>query len=519
MLRKFSFIVSVTCITLLIGLSTTASAQRPYRVNDREVEQLLRQLEVRSDAYKNSLDRALDRSPYNGTDREDEINRYVHDFEVATDRLEERFNRRNSAAADVEEVLNRGWAIDNFMRNNRLPAAERDWSMVRSDLMRLAEYYNVAWQWDRSGYQPVGYRDSYPINQAGRLTGTYRLNLSASDDPARAADLAVRGLPSNQAERLRRLIHRRLGSPEMIAIDQNGRRITMASSSARQVTFDADGREHSETRRNGRTVRTRTTLDRGRLTISSLGDRRSDYSATFEVIDNGRRLRVTRQVYTDRLSQPVVVRSIYDRTAEIAQLDIFNRRDRIDRNDRSRGDFAIEDGTRLIAVLNNDLDTSETSEGERFTMTVRSPSQYDGAVIEGYIVEVDRSGRFAGRSEMVLDFERIRLRDGRTYNFAGYIDQIRTVSGDEVRIDNEGRVQEDDTQTSRTVRNTGIGAAVGAILGGILGGGEGAVLGAVVGGGAGAGSVILQGRDDLKLMRGAQFSITAAAPRYTSPIR
>jgi hypothetical protein len=250
--------------------------------------------------------------------------------------------------------------------------------------------------------------------------------------------------------------------------------------------------------------------------ISSLGDRRGDYSATFEPIDNGRRLQVTRQVYTDVLSQPVVVRSIYDRTSDVAQLDIFDGRGR---GDRASGDFILSDGTRLVAVLDNDLNTSETSEGERFTMTVSSPSQYSGAVIEGYIAKVDRSGRFTGRSELVLDFDRIRMRDGRSHSFAGYIDRIRTVNGDEVKVDNEGRVREDDSQTGRTVRNTGIGAAVGAILGGILGGGDGALVGAAVGGGAGAGSVILQGRDDLKLTRGTEFSLTAAAPRNVSSVR
>lgn len=532
MFRKFSYITALAFVALLTGLSVTAQAQRPYRVNDRDVEQLLRQLESHANTYKTSLDHALDRSSYNGTSREDEINRYVSDFETATDRLKDRFGRRNSASGDVEEVLNRAWAIDNFMHNNRLPGAERDWDMIRTDLRRLADYYNVTWQWDTAGYRPVGYRDydsgdrigdrrgrGNRWDRSGRLTGTYRLNLSASDNVDRTIDQALRGLSSNDADRMRRLLQRRLSTPEMIAIDQNGRQITLVSSTARQVSFDADGREQSETRPNGRVVRTRVSLDRDALTISSLGDRKSDFSATFDPMDNGRRLRVTRQVYSDRLSQPVIVRSIYERTSDVAQLDIFRGRDRDDRYDNSRGDFVVSNGTRLTAVLNNDMNTSESSEGELFTMTVRSPSQYDGAVIEGHIAKVDRSGRFTGRSELVLDFDRIRMRDGRTYNFVGYIDRIRTVNGDEVEIDTEGRVQEDDSQTERTIRNTGIGAAVGAILGGILGGGEGAAIGAAVGGGAGAGSVILQGRDDLKLMRGAQFDITAASPRYNTSSR
>jgi hypothetical protein len=528
MLRKLSYLMSAAL--LLAGVSAATYAQSAYRVSDREVEQLLRQLETHANSYKASLDRALDRSSYNGTSREDEINRYVSEFERATDRLKDRFSRRNSASSDVEEVINRAWAIDNFMSNNRLPGAERDWDMMRSDLQRLAEYYNVAWKWNTAGYRPPDYRDTIPGDRRDnwdrggrrgrdrdRLTGTYALNSSASDDAGREVDRAISRLSTTDAERLRRQLNRRLATPGQIAIDQNGRQITIASSTARQVSFDANDREISETRPNGRTVRTRVSINGDRLIISSLGDRRGDYSATFEPIDNGRRLQVTRQVYTDALSQPVVVRSVYDRTSEVAQLDIYDGRG--SGNDRARGDFILTDGTRLTAVLDNDLNTSETSEGERFTMTVSSPSQYNGAVIEGYIAKVDRSGRFTGRSELVLDFDRIRMRDGRNYSFTGYIDRIRTVNGDEVKVDNEGRVREDDSQTGRTVRNTGIGAAVGAILGGILGGGDGALVGAAVGGGAGAGSVILQGRDDLKLTRGAEFSITAASPRNVSSTR
>jgi len=111
----------------------------------------------------------------------------------------------------------------------------------------------------------------------------------------------------------------------------------------------------------------------------------------------------------------------------------------------------------------------------------------------------------------------IRLRDGRASNFAGYLESVRTTSGETVRVDNEGRAQDDNSQTNRTVTRTGIGAAVGAVIGAIVGGGKGAAIGAAVGAGAGAGagagSVYVQGREDLDLMSGAEFTIRASAHR------
>ena len=113
---------------------------------------------------------------------------------------------------------------------------------------------------------------------------------------------------------------------------------------------------------------------------------------------------------------------------------------------------------------------------------------------------------------MSFEFDRIRLRDGRTANFAGIIESVRTTNGETVRVDNEGRAQ-DDSQTGRTVTRAGIGAAIGAVIGAIAGGGKGAAIGAAVGAGAGAGTVIVQGRDDLDLLSGTEFRIRASAPR------
>src|SRR5262249_5701553 len=155
-----------------------------------------------------------------------------------------------------------------------------------------------------------------------------------------------------------------------------------------------------------------------------------------EPFNNGNALRVTRELYTDRLTRPVVVQSIYRRTSDIAQLNIFEGR----RNNQdlgttaydSRTGYYIPDNARLVAVLNTDLSTSNVREGDPFTMTVRSPREYAGATIEGVVTRVDRSGRLTGRSEMSLDFRQIRLRNGNTYNFAGYIEDVRTSNGDRI---------------------------------------------------------------------------------------
>jgi phage tail tape-measure protein len=143
---------------------------------------------------------------------------------------------------------------------------------------------------------------------------------------------------------------------------------------------------------------------------------------------------------------------------------------------------------------------------------VRQPSQYEGAVIEGAVASSDRGGRVTGRSEMSFDFDSIRLRDGRSYRFAGFVESVRTANGEVVRVDTEGTVRDND-QTNKTVQRTAIGTAVGAIIGAIAGGGKGAAIGAIVGAAGGAGSVYVQGRDELELPLGTEFTIRSSAPR------
>jgi hypothetical protein len=308
------------------------------------------------------------------------------------------------------------------------------------------------------------------------------------------------------------MIERRLAAPEMLAIERRGRNVTVASSRAPQVTFEADGRDKVEQTGRGRTVRVNATLNGDQLVVSSTGERGNDFRVTFDVLGNGQQLQVTRSIDIEGLTRPAVVNSFYNRTSEVAQLNL-PLEPSVVRSNPPRGPYTVADGAELTATLNNGLSTRQAREGDRFTLTVRSPSTYDGAIIEGYVSSVERSTRVSGRPQLTFNFERIRMRDGRTFSFDGYIQSVRAPNGEAVRVDNEGSISEKSSQTTETVARTGIGAALGALIGAVAGGGKGAAIGAAVGAGAGAGSVFIQGRDDLDLASGTEFTIRATAPR------
>lgn len=511
-MRRIRQTISVTLIIMLAGLTMIAQAQyqRPYRTNERVVQQLIRRIEVRSNRFKLSLDRALDRSRLDNTRREDNINQLVSDFEQATNQLRDRFNRRESTLSDVEQVLDRAAVIDNFMQRHRLlNTAERDWRLLKADLNSLARDYHVAWNWNNPPRHNNGL-DS-------RLTGTYQINVAQSNNARLMIERAVRTLPYNQRQQAKAALMARIEAPDLIALERRGQTVMLASSRAPQTTFEADGREHPEQYPNShRTSRVRVTMNGDQLTINSTGDRATDFSVTFDPLNNGNRLRVTRRLYAERLRQPVIIQSLYDRTSDVAQWNVYTGTPNYPDMGQVSDAYTVLDDTLLVTRLNTNLDTQNARAGEPFTVTVLSPAQYEGAVIEGHVANVDRGGRITGRTEMALNLDRIRLRDGHTYRFDGVIESVRATNGETVRVNNEGTVRENDSQTERTITRTAVGSAIGAIIGAIAGGGKGAAVGAAIGAGAGAGSVYVQGRNDLELLSGTEITIRASTPRASA---
>lgn len=515
--RLISTTLTMTCLLLI---AFVAQAQtRVYRGTFQSVRRLIVRLDNRATIFTNSVQDWASRNPLDSSSRiaGEDIDLFVRDFDESVRQLRDRFDARHATSADVQDVLNRAVRIDVFLNRHSTDMRTRNqWSLVRSDLNQLASAFYLTWPQTSGTYPPYNnYPDNtYPPygNQPGRfgnrLTGTYRVDFSRSDNARDAAERATRDLAPSERRRITDAVGQRLEAPEQLALDVRGRNVTIASTRASQISFVADGRDRIETNAAGRTVRSRATLSGDRLIVSTTGDRGNDFSVTFDLLDNGRHLNVVRRVYLQGLSQPVVVQSVYEKTSDVARFDIYNPSNV---PGSSTAGFVVPDGTRVIGVLENNLSTRTARAGDRFTMRVTSPVEYEGATIEGHVSRVERSGRLSGRSYMTLDFDNIRLRDGRSYQFAGLVETVRESDGNVVRVDTEGTVR-DESQTSRTATRAAIGTAVGAIIGAIAGGGKGAAIGAIIGAGGGAGSVYVEGRNDLELRSGSEITVRAGAP-------
>jgi hypothetical protein len=483
-------------------------ANGSFRLPESELNQLIQQIENGGDKFRVSLTDAFFQRPYDRTRSEGKMNDALRGFKKATDQVRIHFDARQLVADDVRRLLDQAQPLDNFMRDNPLTdSARSDWSTLRANLSVLANAYDVAPSWINNSSSQTGNKGT------NRLTGTFRLDSSRSDNPRDKAQRATQNLRTDERQKVADEILARLESPEMLMIERRGTTITIASSLAPKSTFEADGRERQEQLPNGRPTKVTVTLRGEQLVVSSNGYKENDFNVTFDATENDRSLRVRRQIYSDRLFQPVVVDSVYDRTADAAQWSIYNDSRPVPGNtSATSGEFIVRDGETLVAILNNDLTTKLSQQGDLFTMTVRDPGQFEGAVIEGAVGSVEQGGRLSGRSGMSLNFERIRLTNGQTYKFSGVLGNVRLLNGDIVKVDNEGSTQ-GSNKTTQTIQRAGVATAVGAVIGAIAGGGKGAVIGGVIGAAGGAGTVFIQGKDNLELPAGTELTIRASGPR------
>jgi hypothetical protein len=162
-------------------------------------------------------------------------------------------------------------------------------------------------------------------------------------------------------------------------------------------------------------------------------------------------------------------------------------------------------GTEMKIRLKDAIDTKTAADGSTFSATVIDPSAHADATIEGHIAKVQQSGKFKGRTSLVLSFDTIRYANGASAPMAA---QVVKVYGEDSakKVDDEGNVQSGN-RTETTVKRTGGGAGAGAIIGGIAGGGKGAAIGAIIGAGIGAGSTYIQGSSKVKLDAGTEILI------------
>src|SRR6266498_509637 len=107
-------------------------------------------------------------------------------------------------------------------------------------------------------------------------------------------------------------------------------------------------------------------------------------------------------------------------------------------------------GTNLKVRIEDTLSSKENRVGDRFTAAVLDPVRFNEATVTGHISSIQKSGKVKGRTSMNLDFDSIRLSDGRSGTLHGYV--TRVYGSESGRADNEGGAESLAVQGSKELK-------------------------------------------------------------------
>lgn len=155
-MNRFRNLVGIFAFALLVlALPAIASAQYRGNRNDdyygnnrnnRNLQATVKNLKNRSNQFERRLDRELDRSRYDGRNREDNLNRLAEDFANAAERLDDEYDNRgdyNRSRDEAQRVLQLGNQLDRAISRARINGnVQNDWNRIRQDLNVLANAYN-----------------------------------------------------------------------------------------------------------------------------------------------------------------------------------------------------------------------------------------------------------------------------------------------------------------------------------------------------------------------------------------
>lgn len=172
---------------------------------------------------------------------------------------------------------------------------------------------------------------------------------------------------------------------------------------------------------------------------------------------------------------------------------------------RAATPFTVPQDLALRIRLDDALTSTDSQVNDPFSATVMTQGPYEGARVYGHISSIDTSGRLQGRTEMVLQFDRLIMFDGRTARIHAEITQLYHAPSHET-LGVEGAILSASKGRSALI-GTGFGAGAGALMGAIFGRGKGAGIGSIIGGAAGLGTTAFRGAQKITLPQGLQITI------------
>lgn len=178
------------------------------------------------------------------------------------------------------------------------------------------------------------------------------------------------------------------------------------------------------------------------------------------------------------------------------------------------GEQLIPPQIKLSLQLLSPISTATSQKGDKFTCKVLTPAEFAGAIVEGHVRSVKRSGKADKESKIDLAFDRVTMLDGSTATFNATVIEVFDVANarDQGRADNEGTVRNKSKTVKTSIKRAATGALIGALVGGVVAGGQGAAVGAAIGASIGVTTTLATKGADLEFPTGTEFTVETNGP-------
>jgi hypothetical protein len=150
------------CAVMALALPAGAQTARP---GDRAVEDMIKEVEKSEQKFVRALDKDIKRATVRSASGEVDMEHFLDDFATSIKRLDERFDAKYSASAELTALMRSAGDLDKFIQSQPASLKGRsEWDEFKASLSSLAAAYGSAFPLDES--KPPRRMNDLEIQQA-----------------------------------------------------------------------------------------------------------------------------------------------------------------------------------------------------------------------------------------------------------------------------------------------------------------------------------------------------------------
>jgi hypothetical protein len=152
-----AYVKLLSALLALLAMATVPVMNAQTRLNDKDVQGLLKNLRDDAKAFRGPFSSALNKSAIRRTGQEKDARRLADNFARQTDDLYKHFKDKKRAGDQVQSVIDTTGRLDRIVYSQNLgPAATTAWEKVRTDMHLVAQAWGLSEPYYAGSSVPMG---------------------------------------------------------------------------------------------------------------------------------------------------------------------------------------------------------------------------------------------------------------------------------------------------------------------------------------------------------------------------